>query len=389
MFLSEADAVSQGYRPCNICFMAYPAVPDYWLERRLGESTAAEFRAYHPVVTDDHLNGRVRASGERVLRNWPVPLKGYTYRFYVVESEAPNAVACPAGIIFVTTGLMHAVESDSELDAVMAHEIAHVERRHGLRQFRSVQSGTALSVILGAAVGVAVGAATGDPGKAGVAGELTAIVAGLGAQIAMAGYSREHELEADAYGIAYASRTQGISVDGFVTLLEKLKYSQTVAGISGLAGSSLSSHPEIDDRIARARNVEVDFFAPATRFVGYDADDVPLVAITLESQVLFDYLDAPPAGVRVPSKRVRELQLFATCEGLPDLEKPINLATIRYMAGKQEFALTCPGGVVIYPGASVGTNFKLTEARTLLPTDKARLSGLMFPINYWAAESTE
>ena len=42
-----------------------------------------------------------------------------------------NAFAVPGGRIFVTTGLAGALETEAALQAVLAHEIAHVESRHG------------------------------------------------------------------------------------------------------------------------------------------------------------------------------------------------------------------------------------------------------------------
>ena len=53
--------------------------------------------------------------------------RGYRYRFQVVDSDDINAFAVPTGYIFMTRGLLESLESDNEVAAILAHEIAHVE----------------------------------------------------------------------------------------------------------------------------------------------------------------------------------------------------------------------------------------------------------------------
>ena len=47
-----------------------------------------------------------------------------------------NAFALPAGYIFVHTGLLAYVQSDGELAGVLDHEIAHVDRKHGMNAIK-------------------------------------------------------------------------------------------------------------------------------------------------------------------------------------------------------------------------------------------------------------
>ena len=81
---------------------------------------------YSPLV-DTELQEYLEGVGERVLDSWPVPLKGYRYRFQVVDSDDVNAFAVPTGYIFMTRGLLQSLESDNEVAAILAHEITHVE----------------------------------------------------------------------------------------------------------------------------------------------------------------------------------------------------------------------------------------------------------------------
>jgi predicted Zn-dependent protease len=56
--------------------------------------------------------------------------KPFEYQVYVLSSPVPNAMALPGGVILVTRGLLATLQSESELVAVLAHELGHVELSH-------------------------------------------------------------------------------------------------------------------------------------------------------------------------------------------------------------------------------------------------------------------
>lgn len=56
--------------------------------------------------------------------------KPFDYEIRILSAETPNAMALPGGVIVVTTGLLKTVKSESELVAVIAHEMGHVELSH-------------------------------------------------------------------------------------------------------------------------------------------------------------------------------------------------------------------------------------------------------------------
>ncbi len=132
-------------------------------------SSSAVAQAWQPYVS---------AVGSRLAAN--ASRKGITYQFHVVESPSVNAFALPGGQIVVFTGLLDIVESESELAAVMGHEIAHIDARHCIERFQYQMKLKKLG--LGAVAGL---------------GEL--------AQVLIAqGYAQHHELEADSLGLRLA-----------------------------------------------------------------------------------------------------------------------------------------------------------------------------------------
>lgn len=56
--------------------------------------------------------------------------KKFAYRVFVVDNAGPNAFAMPGGVIFVTRGLLSTLRSESELAAILAHEMGHIELGH-------------------------------------------------------------------------------------------------------------------------------------------------------------------------------------------------------------------------------------------------------------------
>jgi len=133
------------------------------------------------------------------------------YEFVVLNNSVPNAWALPGGKIAVNRGLLYALNSESELAAVLGHEIVHAAARHGAK---AQERGTMMQIGMQAAqVGAAIGGV--DPG-------LTSLALGgasTGLQMVQMKYGRDQELEADQYGMKYM-KLAGYDVQGAVTLQE-------------------------------------------------------------------------------------------------------------------------------------------------------------------------
>lgn len=282
-FDSMEAAEGAGYRKCTVCFIAAPPVPDYVRERALGEAVAAQFVALNPMVPEDQLHERVSRAGRRVLSAWPMPLLGYEYRFKVVEGTAANALACPAGQIFVTRGLLELVESDDELEAVLAHEIAHVERRHGYLKLRRAETAQAIGQLFALGVGaIAVKSGSGEGAR--LAMEVARLVASIAVELAVVGYGREFEEEADVFASTYCLKQSG-SARALAVLLSKLQFAQTYSGFRPSGRRLEMTHPEIVERVNRARSARLEIPEMPVQFAGYDADGAILVALELEARV--------------------------------------------------------------------------------------------------------
>ncbi len=163
------------------------------------------------------------------------------YEFVVLNNSVPNAWALPGGKIAVNRGLLYALQSETELAAVLGHEIVHAAARHGAK---AQERGTLMQAGLQVAqIGAAVG---------GVDANLASLVlqgAGAGAQMIQLKYGRDQELEADKYGMKYMKVT-GYDPWGAVTLQETFVrlFSEGEKNQDWMTGL-FASHPPSAERV--------------------------------------------------------------------------------------------------------------------------------------------
>jgi predicted Zn-dependent protease len=168
------------------------------------------------------------------------------YEFVVLANSVPNAWALPGGKIAVNHGLLTELKDESELAAVLGHEIVHAAARHGAK---AQERGTLLQAGMAAAqIGAAIGGV--DQNVAG----LVLQGAGIGAQLIQQKYSRDQELESDEYGMKYM-KLAGYDPQGAVSLQEtfvRLSEQRGPKAQSWLEGL-FASHPPSQERVEKNR----------------------------------------------------------------------------------------------------------------------------------------
>jgi predicted Zn-dependent protease len=190
------------------------------------------------------VGGKLAAVSDR-----PLP-----YEFVVLNNSVPNAWALPGGKIAINRGLLTELTSESELAAVLGHEIVHAAAKHSAQQ---MSRGALLE---GVVLATAVMTGGSDYGGLAVGG------ASVGAQLINSTYGRGAELESDKYGMIYMARA-GYSTIGAVTLQKtfvRLSEGRDSDWLSGL----FASHPPSQERVDK--NIETAATLPATGFIGVD-----------------------------------------------------------------------------------------------------------------------
>ena len=215
-------------------------------EDRLGDAFLRQIRRRLRMVDDpevvDYLDslGQQIASADATRR----------YRFLVVDSPSVNAFAGPGGVIAVNAGLVVITESESELAAVLAHEIAHVTQRH-LAQLIERSELASLATLASVFAGIVLATQSPEAGQAAIA------ASAAGAQDAALRFSREKELEADRTGMALLHRA-GFDPRAVPAFFERFQEWQR---FTSAPPEFLSTHPVTLARIADARG-RAEQFAP-------------------------------------------------------------------------------------------------------------------------------
>lgn len=203
-------------------------------EKELGEKFNVLVRSRLPLVQDTEILNYVEGIVAKLAAT--MPRQPFPFTASVIRHNAINAFACPGGYIFVHTGLILAMENESEVAGVIAHEMAHVTQRHIARRIESSQYISLLSVI-GALAGAFLG---GEGGAAALAGSMAA------GQAAMLNYSRNDEREADQVGMNYLTKA-GYAPSGMVGAFEVLSRKQWLMGSA--IPTYLSTHPGLTERV--------------------------------------------------------------------------------------------------------------------------------------------
>lgn len=167
-----------------------------------------------------------------------VELENVTWKFRILRDPQPNAFALPNGSIYVTTGLIALLDNESQLAAVIAHELTHVMRRHQYVQNRSNRKKYLTMNIMSAVATYAPG------GIAGAAIYLAATIAPFMIYASMFGYGRDLEREADykAVDMMISAEYPPEEVIGVLKLLS-----------NDIEGEQVkiyyNDHPELQERI--------------------------------------------------------------------------------------------------------------------------------------------
>jgi predicted Zn-dependent protease len=212
-------------------------------ERRLGEEIMREVRADRTFYEDPEATDYVAALGNRLVSRGSDSRQDF--RFFLMQDRQINAFALPGGYIGIHTGLILAAQSESEVASVMAHEIAHVTQRHIARILEQQKNSTVISL---AALAVAVLAARSNSDISSAA----AAVGQAGAIQNLLNFSRDHEREADRFGLQILEGA-GYDPRAMAVFFERLQRATRVYEAGG-APSYLRTHPLTHERIADIQN---------------------------------------------------------------------------------------------------------------------------------------
>ncbi|MDX1555729.1 MAG: M48 family metalloprotease, partial [Xanthomonadales bacterium] len=233
-------------------------------EEEYARSLLMQMRAYNVLIEDPQVAAYFSDMGYRLVAYSERPDKAFT--FVVLNEEVVNAFAAPGGVIALFSGMILTADDESEIAAVLAHEIAHITQLH---LYRTLEKTKAMSIPIALAMLglVLAGGGSGDAIQGALVGGSAAL------QQAQINFTRQHEAEADRIGIRTLAQA-GYNPDGMAEFFEKMNRVTRSAGKG--PPEYLRTHPVNVSRIAEATDralkmprpeaaSELDFFLMQAR----------------------------------------------------------------------------------------------------------------------------
>jgi predicted Zn-dependent protease len=214
---------------------------------KIGKSYAMQLEASMKMVKDPVVNEYVNRVGQNLVRNSDAKVP---FTIKVVDADDVNAMALPGGFFYVNSGLILAADDEAELAAVMAHEIAHVARRHATRGQTRADIANIMTlplIFVGGGIGYAAREA-----------------AGIGLPLTFLKFSRGFEAEADYFGLQYMYKA-GYDPNAFVTIFEKLQALDKKK--PGTLSKAFSTHPQTPDRISETQKEIANILPPKDQYI--------------------------------------------------------------------------------------------------------------------------
>lgn len=202
-------------------------------EVQLGADYAAQINRQLPLVQDPEVTRYINLLGDSLAR--VADNRALQWHFYVVNQDEINAFAVPGGYVYINRGLIERAQNMSQLAGVMGHEIAHVVRRHSVKQMQKAEQANA------GATAICIFA------PSVCASDLGSAAINIGGQGLFAKFSRDDEAEADEQGVLYTTRA-GINPRGIPAMFKILLAERQTD--PGAVEALFASHPMEESRVA-------------------------------------------------------------------------------------------------------------------------------------------
>ncbi|MBX7137229.1 MAG: M48 family metalloprotease [Oligoflexia bacterium] len=224
-------------------------------EYYLGRGVSAMILAQYPLYQNQAVTSYVNRVGNAVAAVSDRPETFSGYHFAILDTSEVNAISAPGGFVFVSRGFLRQIPDEDALAAVLAHEVGHVVKGHGVNAISKANLTEALTM-----VGKEAASSYGAP-------EVQALTAAFGDSVKDVfntliknGYSRSQEYEADEYAVTLLGRV-GYSQGSLVQMLEVLQ------SAGEQKGGWYDTHPSARKRISEVKDLDI---ALSTNTPGYE-----------------------------------------------------------------------------------------------------------------------
>lgn len=234
----QAQSITRSATAMGKAFEEITPEQEYYIGRTISAVILKKYPAFPDKRTNDYVN--TLGQGLAMVSDMPETYGGY--HFLVLDSDDINALSAPGGFIFVTRGLLRCCNTEDAAAAVLAHEVGHVQFKHGLRAIESSRLTEAFTIL-----GVESAKSLGGAELANLTSIFEDSIKDITHTLVDTGYARSLEYEADEAAVTIMKRI-GYDPNALVEMLEEMK-KRLVPG----RGDFFATHPEPESRIDEAR----------------------------------------------------------------------------------------------------------------------------------------
>jgi predicted Zn-dependent protease len=204
-----ADSATKSFSAVSKALEDITPEQEYYIGRTIGAIVLDKYKPDNQKALNSYLNNL----GQTLARFSDLPELFDGYHFLALNSTDINAFATPSGLIFVTHGMLRCCQYEGALAAVLAHEIGHVQYRHGLQSIEKDRITKATSIL--AIEGTKTFA---DSDIANLTSTFEDSINDIASSMISNGYSRAFENEADAAAVTILKRV-GYDPHGLIDML--------------------------------------------------------------------------------------------------------------------------------------------------------------------------
>ena len=232
---SQAESISKSSKAVARSFEDFTPEQEYYIGRTVGAVIINKYKPYN----NERVNAYINLLGQTLANASDMPETFNGYHFLILDSNEINAFATPGGLIFITRGMLRCCRDEDAVAAVLAHEIGHVQFKHGLQAIKKSRITSAI-VILGAE-----GSKTfGGEDLANLTSTFEGSISDITSTLVNNGYSRNFEHQADVAAVTILKRV-GYDPNGLVNMLKVMEKQLKPEGLD-----FAKTHPSPESRIA-------------------------------------------------------------------------------------------------------------------------------------------
>ena len=241
---SQGDSIRKSTAAVSKSLEDFTPEQEYYIGRSVGAIVLGKYQA----LADTKVNSYLNVLGQTLAQASDMPELYGGYHFLVLNSDDINAFATPGGHIFITRGLIRCCRTEDALAAVVAHEIGHIQLRHGMRAIEKGRMTEALTIL------AQEGAKSfGSQEVAQLTQAFGGVISDITNTMINNGYSRSYEYQADAAAVSilqWAGYNPGALTEMLGVMAKQIKPGGT---------DFAKTHPSPQNRIAELKKSGTSF----------------------------------------------------------------------------------------------------------------------------------